>query len=94
LAIVDRMISWCWSFLLSTVITQLLLHFLACLSILLASPVSIRTFIPPNVLFHGFWIVDAIISAQLNSQSLPMSRLGLLVQNRRLTALYDGNGFS
>src|SRR5213082_1748090 len=59
------MISWCWLFLLSTAITQLLLRFLACFSILVPPSAFISDPISPNFLLYSSLIVGAPTSAQV-----------------------------
>src|SRR5207237_5675908 len=65
------MISWCWSFLLSTAITQLWLCFLACFSILVPPSAFISdTLFSPTFLLYSSLIVGAPTSAQVK-QTIP-----------------------
>ena len=82
-----RMISWCCSFLISTVITHRLLPVAVCFSIRLAPFASICDTLPGRSLSH-FSGRECPTLDPLKKQTLAMCGLGLLVlQDRRFFAL-------
>jgi hypothetical protein len=87
---VDRMISWCCSFLLSTVIRGLLRRFLVCLSIVVPPPDAIHPTFCSTVSQSLNRPCPTVASRERCQAVCRLARL--MLQVRRFTSLYDREG--